>query len=297
MGYHPKITSITIVSYRNVTSLALVALLTTAACSNEVAGPSDVGTEIGRATIHESGWSPPVKLAVSDGGWEDSPYLTRDGGELLFFYHPAADILTNPVAAAAMQDGRIFVSYYPFTTKTQHPVSTPDRVWEAGPYISAHGVFFYHRTDFPTPNRIVRAGQVLDFGTPGHQSNPHYCDAMDELYYDDDANDIWMYKNGVVSRVPPPINGPSFDYQPFLTDDCQTMYFTSNRGSGGAGLPFWVYRATRSASGWNEPTLFISHPDSVGELTISANHRRMVFVELTRVPDGMRTDLYMSERQ
>lgn len=267
----------------------------------EIVGPNGVTGEPGRASIQEGGWAAPVKLPVSDGGWEDSAYLTRSGNQVLFFYHPAPDILNDPEAALRIQpDGRIYVSSRPFTSKSLHSVSRPDFTSEGGPYISAGGVLFYHRTfaPAPTPNRIVRDGEILELGTPGHESNPHYCDAQDELYFDDDVSDIWVYKHGSATRLPPPINGSTVDYQPFLTDDCQTLYFTSSRGAAGGSLPQQIYRATRAGEfAWNEPVLVIAHPDGAGEFSMSRAGDKMVFVELTRVPGGgFRTDMYYSSR-
>lgn len=112
------------------------------------------------------------------------------------------------------------------------------------------GSFFYHRIFGSSgSNRIVRDGTILELGTPGHQDNPHYCDSMDELYFDDDVSDLWLFKNGRAMRLPPPINGRTVDYQPFLTDECQTLFFTSNRGAGGGPFPLQV--APESSRGTN----------------------------------------------
>jgi hypothetical protein len=167
----------------------------------------------------------------------------------LFFYHPAHDILTNPGQAMALQlDGRIYVSPRPFRTKSLFPLSTPNAVSEAGPSFGTGGALFYYRT-FPfttQPVRIVRNDQILDLGTGGAEMDPFYCDAMDELYFSSDGQGgqgIFVFKNGRPTRLPAPINAANtFNMHPFVTDDCQTMYFSSTRSS----FPFpRVYRSRR----------------------------------------------------
>jgi len=50
--------------------------------------------EPGTAVIHEPGWTTPIKLPFNDDGWEDSPYITRDGSQILFFYPPYPDLIS-----------------------------------------------------------------------------------------------------------------------------------------------------------------------------------------------------------
>jgi len=282
-------------------ALALcLAISSAAGCGLISPSNIDEGTP-GRAKVMESGWSASSKLEVSDDGWEDSPYITRDGRFVMFFYHPAPDIVTDPPSATKIQlDARIYVSERPFKTKSLHPVSTEDAVTEAGPYIALNKSFFYFRT-FPFgggPHKIVRDGQTLDLGTGQHEQNPHYCDAMDELYFDAADQQMYVHKGGRTTRLPAPVNAPgSRDFQPFLTDDCQTMYFTSTRAAGGGIFPFQVYRTRRSGEfQWSEPELFISHPDGVGEFSMTADGKEVVFIELSRVAGGARTDIYHSRR-
>src|SRR6185436_1118266 len=94
------------------TRLALPATLAILLTACNLIGPSKISPEeVGLAHVMESGWSASRKLPVSDGGWEDSPYITRDGRFVMFFYHPAPDIVTDPPAATRLQlDARIYVS-------------------------------------------------------------------------------------------------------------------------------------------------------------------------------------------
>ncbi len=256
------------------------------------------------------GWSTPVKFGLNDAGWEDSPYLARDGKTLYFFYHPGSDFITkldDALKEGALKghfDGRIYTSPHPFTTKQLHPVSVPDLVTEAGPYVSTSGDLYYHANNRrvelgrEAPESIYKNGTRLDLGTGGPETNPHYCDAMEELYFDAGDQDVLVYKDGKATLLPPPINLPNTqDFQPFLTDDCRTMYFTSGRGSGAAWLA--IYRSQRLGPfDWSEPELVVSHPDGVGEVSMSADGRQMAFAQLARAADGGgRIGIHHSARQ
>jgi hypothetical protein len=282
----------------------LLVLAFGAACRNLLTGPSGDGI-YGQANILEGGWSRPVRLEVSDEGFEDTPYITRDGKFILFFYHPAHDILTDPKEATRLQlDGRIYISPRPFEEKTLYPVSTTDAVSEAGPYFSKGGSFFYYRT-FPfttEPNRIVRDGSLLDLGTGGLQTDPCFCDAMGELYFTSNGDgsngrrSVYVFKNGRPTRLGAPINEPnSENINAFLTDDCQTMYFASTRSS----APFpRVYRSRRQGEfQWGAPELFITRGSGgVGQMTISGDGQEMTFIELRQDGAALTTDLFYSHR-
>jgi hypothetical protein len=297
--------------------LAAIVLFSSAiahlSCGSNPLSPSmDVTGVPGAATILEAGWSVPVKLPVSDEGWEDSSYITRDGRQVLFFYHPAHDILTNPAAATKIQlAGHIYISARPFTSKGLYALPQPDTVSEAGPYFSAGGSFFYYRT-FPFgggPNKIVRDGVLLDLGTGRSEEDPCYCDAMDELYFASGIpqapgspsriqdRQIFVYKNGQANELPPPINQPgSQNMHPFLTDDCQTMYFTSTRGPSNM-FSIQVFRSRRSGDlDWSVPELFVTDPGGVGEFSMTKNGREAVFIELRQDGSGVTTDIYYSSR-
>jgi hypothetical protein len=286
---------------RAIPLLAGALLITSGPACRNILGPSDDG-EPGEAIIQESGWSRPVKLAVSDEGFEDSPYITRDGQLVLFFYHPAHDILSDPEAATRIQlDGRIYVSQRPFKLKALFPLSTTNAASEAGPSFGAGGDLFYYRT-FPfsgQPLRIVRNGQILDLGTGGDELDPFYCDAMDELYFAGGGQGrgaIYVFKNGRSTRLPEPINDPNTNsLHPFVTDDCQTMYFSSTRSS----PPFpRVYRSRRQGEfQWSNPELFISRPTGgVGEMTMTKDGKEITFIELILEGKGGTTNIYYSRR-
>ena len=260
------------------------------------------GDEDGRASIEEAGWSTPLKLPVDDDGAEDSTYITRDGRYVLFYHVPTW-------GGGNGIDPQIYFSERPFVSRQVHPITSEGFNAEAGPYISEAGDIYYARTFIvldsgeayqERPIGIVTndGTEILDMGTGFIEGNPHYCDAMDELYanieYESGDTDIAVFKDGNTTFLPEPINLPEkLELQPFLTDDCQTMYFTSSRGATTGNFPLQIYKSERLGEfDWSEPELFISHPQpegisgGVGEFSMTRDGKQMVFLELTITPDG-----------
>lgn len=278
------------------------------------------------ATIHEPGWSTPIKLGFNDAGWEDSPYITRDGSRILFFYHPWPDLaepgkieeLTEYVLSNQQEaiqsglDGKIYVSYPPFNEREIHPVSQ-SKIYptaDSSAYISESGDIFYvsnkesYLQKAGVPVTVYRNGQRLDFGTGEDEGNPHYCEALDEIWFDcpSDQNICIMkdaQKNGFQAgfqMAPSPINHlltDVTDFQPFLTDDCQTLYFSSTRGE---DRLIAIYKTTREGDSWSEPVVFISHPGGVAELSMTSDGDEMIFVQVFwQDYDSPRTDIWYSK--
>ena len=286
--------------------------------------------EPGTARIHEPGWSRPVKLAFNDDGWEDSPYITRDGRQILFFYHPFPDLITaaEPLteyvvsypqeAEAQGLDGKIYVSDRPFTARRVHPISQDGSpALECCPYLDPEGNLWYtsNRRSWElkkgVPTGIYRNGEWLDLGTGGEESNPHYCAARDELWFDcpGDAN-LCVMRNaaatgfrGPVELAPYPVNARDYervqDSQAFLTDDCNTLYITSSRDYPDLEL-FQIYRLHRldeEGRQWGEPELFISNETPIAELSMTADGRELVFAQIFWREDGTPgIDIYYSRK-
>ncbi len=255
------------------------------------------GEEDGVATIEEEGWSTPVKLPVSDNGSEDGTYLTRDGRYILFYY--------VPTMLGGKTDPKIYFTERPFVNKKVHPITSDDFNAEAGPYMSEAGDIYYTKTFIvlePTPHEatpkkiVINDGKIImDMGTGKAEGNPHYCDKMDELYASIAGDqDIAVFKNGKTTILPEPINLPGEqDFQSFLTDDCQTMYFTSTRGKINNMFPFQIYKSHRLGEfEWSEPELFISYSQQegitggVGEFSMTRDGKQIVFLELTIIKKG-----------
>ncbi len=282
---------------------------------DDVDSSSVTGIEDGIAIIQVDGWSTPVKLPVSDDGAEDGTYITRDGRYVLYYHVPTW-------GGGDGIDPQIYFSERPFISRQVHPITSDDFNAEAGPYISETGDIYYTKTFIvlePTPHEatprkiVVNDGStILDMGTEEHEGNPHYCDATDELYanieHESGDTDIAVFKDGVTTFLPDPINLPeNLDLQPFLTDDCQTMYFTSSRGSVISNFPLQVYKSQRLGEfEWSEPELFISYQQpegvfgGVGEFSMTRDGKQMVFLDLTLTLDGAASvgpqEMYYAER-
>ena len=284
------------------------------------------GIEMIPAVIHEEGWSTPRKLGFNDAGWEDSPYLTRDGKQLLFLYHPWGDLVVQSRAEEltnilifepkkALREGldpRTYYSNYPFDDKHLHPISQNKSypTYEACPYISLAGDIFYcgnleaYILQKSIPGSIYKNDERLYFNTGGEEGNPHYCEAKDEMWFDCPGDENIcvvsdLEKNGWEGNgtlAPYPINFPGEvqDFQPFLTDDCMTLYFSSNRDGKNQ-----VYRTNRLKNSWSEPELFISHPVGIGEFTMTSNGKAMSFVQLFWKEDveTLGIDVWYSEKR
>ena len=285
--------------------------------SSPVAGVVD-----GKAEILEDGWSIPIKLPVSDEGREDSTHITRDGRYLLFYYDPTVGgFQEGEDFEGKKEETMIYYSKRPFVTKQVHPISTDEDInAEAGPYISKAGDIYYTKTFIvlkPNPHEatpkktVINDGKtILDMGTGQAEGNPHYCDSMGELYanivYESGDQDIAVFKNGKTTFLSEPINLPEEqDFQPFLTDDCQTMYFTSTRDRIQSMFPFQVYRSNRlDEFTWSEPELFVSFPKDilggVGEFTMTRDLKQMVYLELIITKEGEefvgQNEIYYSEK-
>lgn len=277
------------------------------------------------ATILEEGWETPIKLEFNDAGWEDSPYLTRNGSQILFFYHPWGDlavpqrltelteylVYNQKEALEKGLDPKVYFSNKPFKDKHVHPISQNKKYpsSEACPYISESGDIFYCGTleswlqGKSVPGSTYKNGKRIYLGTGEDEGNPHYCDALDELWFDcpGDQNICVLEDaeknnfNGTPHLLPSPINlGESVqDFQPFLTDDCMTLYFSSNRD----GI-IKIYKSKRQNDSWSEPELYIDHPAGVAELSMTSDGNEMAFAQLFWRDDGTPgVDIWYSKRK
>ncbi len=302
---------------------------TTTPSTSRAAGRDRIPTgEPGDATIHEPGWSTPIRLAVNDDGWEDSPYLSRDGSRLIFFHHPYPDLITateqitaeivaDPERAVAKGlDGRIYVSNRPFETKSVHPISSDGSpAAECCPYETTDGRLFYASTRESwergegVPESIYLDGERLNVWAGPDESNPHYVEALDELWFDCPGDiDICIMRDaaasdwrGEVVKAPFPVNSRDServeDAIPFLTDDGRTLYITSDRDTPGKIAIYRLRRLDEVGEQWSEPELFVSADTPVAELSMTEDGTEMVFSQIFWRDDGTPgIDIYYSRR-
>ena len=285
------------------------------------------GEPVEGVRIHESGWSRPVRLGFNTTAWEDSPYITRDGRWILYFYHPARDLIAaapkvqewvveRPKQAVALGfDGRIMISPRPFKERFIHPISANDSpAMETCPYGMPDGrlMVVSNRESYErmrdVPVKIYLDRGRLDVPWPGEVSNPHYCAASDELWFDCPGDDDICVMpaaqrsefKGRVVKAPSPINARDrdtvHDAQVFLTDDCLELYFSSDRRSPGVFQVFRTRRNAVSSQTWQDPEVFISAPFTVAEVSMTADKKEMVFSALRWTGGRASIDVLYSRR-
>ncbi|OJI08702.1 MAG: hypothetical protein COV08_03405 [Candidatus Vogelbacteria bacterium CG10_big_fil_rev_8_21_14_0_10_49_38] len=261
-------------------------------------------------------WKKPVRLEVSeDGKWEDSLFVTLDGGRVYFIYYPG-DLITDIQKGKYKTNLKIYFSDKPFTTKVldDRPYFN-EKYWSpAGPSLTASGDMFYH-SNKPIEgdkgrylSHIYKNDQLLPFNTADiSYGNPQYCSGKDELWFDNNDKVIYVLKNaeadnfqGVPTLAPKPINSYDSainDHQPWLSDDCKNIYFSSTRNSMGSG-PF-IYTSERIAEDeWSEPRLVVKSNIGVGEATLTADMKKLFFLQVLRNPEGQFTsNLFYMEKK
>ena len=207
-----------------------------------------------------------------------------------------------------------------------------DQYTAAGISVDANGNLWYSSNregraggwtpgDYDTEN-IYMNGALLPFNRKDENpGNPHYCEARDELWFDCNADtDICVMKNAAANsfagrpeKAPYPINSKyartaserekfsgAFDAQAWLSPDCDTIYFTSNRDRLGQDFDGpWVYRSRRlGADRWSEPEVVIRSWIGVGDVSLTADGRKIFFVQFhMNEKVEFRTGLFYAERR
>ena len=105
---------------------------------------------------------------------------------------------------------------------------------------------------------------------------------------------IYINKNNQTKVLPAPINDGNRNIQPFLTPNCQEMYFSSTRGNGNMK----IFKSKRlGEETWGQPEVVASSQVAVGEPTLTDNGNTLFFVQIFRSPQGaMNADIFYVER-
>ncbi len=252
------------------------------------------------------GWGTPKRLGFNTDCWEDSANISPDGKKLYFSQYTGLDLIGD--FTKGQFSGRIFdyVSEYPFNSATRSNL-VPEPFAAGGVNISGNDMYYhsnqYYFEDGKGDSDIYKNGERLPWNDFEEEGDPYYCAPLDELYYwitSEGVNTIFVYKDGSKQKLPSPINSGKGDMQPWLTPDCQTMYFASSRGHDGKGYHLLqIYRSTRlSENEWSEPEVFLSSNLAVAEPSFSDDGKRMAFVQMFKTPKGeFILDVYSMERE
>ena len=261
------------------------------------------------------GWSAPAYVEVSDSGWEDSAYISADGSMLYFAYYPG-DLIADVSKGNFSDDIDVYMSEKPFIAKTKvtkHFLS--EDIWsEVGPMVDGDDYYYNSNRDYLNDQRsdtdIYRNTERLAFndalGDDREFGNPHYCAAKDELWFDELDTSMWVLYNakannfaGIPEPAPAPLQVNGFaNFQPFLTPDCGTIYFTTNRGDIPSQGPA-IYKSDRDREGaWSTPAPVIWSKIGVGEPTLTQDGNYLFFVQLFKLPDGsFTTDIFYTQKK
>jgi hypothetical protein len=214
------------------------------------------------------GWKNPAMLEVQQNDWGDSLWVTPDGKRIYFMWI-RGDLLSTILLGKGQltDDADVYYSDSPFVKKqleTKHSLSE-DYFGAAGPMIDDGGNYWYMsnrqwQVDKTADTDIYLNDQLLPFNTDAQEVNPHYCTEKDELWFDEDDTRIMVLKNakangfsGTPIEAPAPINSgdPQIrESQPWLSRDCQILYFTSGRLGTNA-----IFKSERiDEDTWSEPT-------------------------------------------
>ncbi|MBI4451066.1 hypothetical protein HY642_03765 [Candidatus Woesearchaeota archaeon] len=252
--------------------------------------------------VLSSEWSKPVPLGVNAyDGWLDSVHVADDGKTIYYVFYPGNDLITDSSTGHLKGDADIYMSDAPFETHGQVNKYFMNEVpWSACcVQLDADGNFWYNS------NREGRAGGSAEGNYDYHPvfrndellafndkklkfEDVFYCKAKDELWLVGDGELYTLAGAAANGFRGKPVNAPApitEGGQPFLTQDCNTLYFTTNRGDVDSEGPA-IYRSQRSGDAWSDPVPVAWSRTGVGEYTLTADGKKAFLVQLLRNEKG-----------
>ena len=245
------------------------------------------------------GWGTPIAVSLNTKFWEDGAYISGDGKTLYYVIYPGEDLVNDVINNDFKGDIDIYYSEYPFTERKRHSLS--EKPWsEGGVMISGKDIYYHSNKPVNSKDKnydtnIYKNKELLSFNTEDPMDDPHYCSLKNELYFWSNKQ-IYVYKNNVVQKLHAPINEGEENIQPFLTSDCQIMYFASKRDSDSV---LKIYKSKRiDEDNWEKPEVVISSKFSVGEPTLTDDGNKIFFVQISVSDDGkFSSDVYYTEKK
>ncbi len=261
-------------------------------------------------------WGTPVRLVVSDAGWEDSLFVTSDGARVYFAYY-FGDLIGDFASRKFSDDLDMYYSDAPFASKTKDTrFHLSEDIWsEVGPMLTSTGDYFYNSNrdylnDQKADTDVWLNNERLAFNdavADSEYGNPHYNESTDTLWLDELDQRMWVLKNakannfsGTPEPAPFPIQVDGYaNFQPWLSADGKTLLFSTNRGEiAGINGP-QIYMSTRNEDNtWNTPTLIAYSKIGLGEATMTAAGKRLFFIQLFSDGKGNHTsDMFYVEKK
>lgn len=241
--------------------------------------------------VIEAGWSEPIAVGINTADWEGDVYVADDGNTLFYSYYPG-DLIKDQSDSGLLDDIEIYYSEKPFERSVKHPAS--EDLWsERGVMLSDSDIYYVSDRNHLGSNDLYKNGQLL-LNTPSKSEiDLHYCAAKNELYFSTD-NIIYIYQDNKTKALSAPINDGSQNIQPFLTKDCQEMYFASNRGDG----VLKIFKAGQLAdTSWSQPELVIASKHGVGNPSLTADGRYLFFTQIFKsAKGGINSDIFYIEK-
>jgi hypothetical protein len=264
--------------------------------------------------LHVEAWEPPVPLPapVNTAGAEDSPFISPDGGTLVFFFTPDASI----PAERQLHDG---VTGLYISTRSGQAWDEPRRLtlqlpgevsldgcgflqgeilWFCSARIGnrrAIDVWIATLSD-GVPIQWVNAGERLNrelqigemhLSADGSVLYFHGRDAEGDvdLFRTTRQGDTWSAAEPLFT-----INSPETDGWPFVTQDGQELWFTRTY----QGTPA-IYRSLRAGNEWTEPELVLS--SFAGEPTLDSAGNLYFVHHFIRDGVILDADIYVATRR
>jgi len=233
-------------------------------------------------------WSRPIRVGLNTSNWEGGAYISSDGTALYYAYYPG-DLEREARLGRLPSDIDVYYSLKPFAKAKKHPLS--EDAWsEGGVMLAGSDIYYMSDRYSPGTENLYKNGKLIAIGNfTESQKNPHYCALKAELYFEM-AGIIYIYKAGLVKNLTWPINDGNQNIQPFLTPDCQKMYFSSNRGNG----VFKILESERiNEDSWSQPKVVVASQHGVGEPTLTDDGRTLFFVQTFKSLRGnMNSDIF-----
>lgn len=261
-------------------------------------------------------WSTPVFLGINKyNGWIDSLHVADDGKTLYYVFYPGADLMADTATGNFKGEADIYMAEFPFEKHTKL-----DKYFMAkSPYSSccvqldAEGAFWYNSNYEGRPggsaegdydwHPLYRNDQLVPLNEKGKDfGDVFYCAAKDELW-GVSGGELKRIKNakangfkGKPEKAPDTLSSDPGG-QPYLTPDCNTLYYSTNLGDTKSQGPVF-YKSTRTGEDkWSKPEPFLWGKVGVGEWTMTADGKAF-FVQLFKNDKGeTRIGAFSTERK